>query len=98
MLCNGICNFQIQAVTNEYVTVEDKLRDQIASLQSALYKQQDFDKTIEDFDRWLTQTEEKVKSHMMLSIKPVVIKKQNKEQQVKTCDSCGILSKSNLLT
>lgn len=75
-------------MTNEYVTVEDKLRDKIAALQSALYKQQDFNKTIEEFDRWLTQTEEKVKSQMMLSIKPVLIKKQNKEQQV-IWDSCG---------
>jgi len=78
-------------VTSEYVTVEDKLRDKIAALQSALYKQQDFNKTIEDFDKWLTQTEEKVKSHMMLSIKPVVIKKQNKEQQVSSWDPCGVI-------
>lgn len=74
---------KVQAVTNEYVTVEDKLRDKMVDFQSAVYKQQDFDKTVEDFEKWLTLTEEKVRSQMMLSIRPVVIKRQNKEQQVR---------------
>lgn len=80
-LVDDITN-KVQAVTNEYVTVEDKLRDKMADFQSAVYKQQDFNKTVEDFEKWLSVTEEKVRTHMMLSIRPVVIKRQNKEQQV----------------
>lgn len=67
---------KVQKVTDLFCDIENKIKDRISSVQTALYRCQGFDETVDDFDRWLYCAERQFNSLGNLSIKPNVIKKQ----------------------
>ena len=62
--------------TNLYFNIEDKIKDRITHVQTALYRCQGFNEALDDFERWLYDAERQVQALGVLSIKPSVIKKQ----------------------
>ena len=67
---------KVQNVTDLYCSIEDRIKDRIAQVQTALYRCQGFSEGLDDFERWLYDTESRFQALGMLSIKPSVIKKQ----------------------
>ena len=67
---------KVQNVTDLYCSIEDKIKDRITLVQTALYRCQGFNEALEDFERWLYETEGRLQALGTLSIKPSVIKKQ----------------------
>lgn len=67
---------KVQNVTDLYCSIEDKIKDRITQVQAALYRCQGFNEALDDFERWLYDTESRFQALGMLSIKPSVIKKQ----------------------
>lgn len=67
---------KVQKVIDLFCGIENKIKDRISSVQTALYRCQGFDETVDDFDKWLYCSERQFKSLGTLSIKPNVIKKQ----------------------
>ena len=75
---------KLDNVTDSYAHIEEKLRDKMKRIQEALFKYQGFDECLDDYEKWLSEIERKLKSAGMLSIKPPVIRKQKAEQKVGT--------------
>ena len=73
---------KLDGVTDNYILLEEKLRDRMKRIQEALFKYQGFDECLDDYEKWLSEMERKLKSAGMLSIKPAVIRKQKAEQKV----------------
>lgn len=67
---------KVQNVTDLYCNIEDKIKDRITLAQTALYRCQGFNEALDDFERWLYDTESRFQALGMLSIKPSIIKKQ----------------------
>ena len=67
---------KVQKVTDLYRSIEDKIKDRISIVQTALYRCQGFDEVLDDFERWLYDAERDLNTLGSLSIKPSVIKKQ----------------------
>ena len=67
---------KVQSVTDLYCNIEDRIKNRIAQVQTALYRCQGFNEALDDFERWLYDTESRFQALGMLSIKPSVIKKQ----------------------
>ena len=67
---------KVQNVTDLYCNIEDKIKDRITHLQAALYRCQGFNEALDDFERWLYDTETRFQALGVLSIKPSIIKKQ----------------------
>lgn len=67
---------KVQGVTDLYCDIEDKIKDRIAHVQTALYRCQGFNEALDDFERWLYDVESRFQALAKLSIKPSVIKKQ----------------------
>ena len=67
---------KVQNVTDLYCSIEDKIKDRIMLVQTALYRCQGFNEALDDFERWLYETEGRLQALGTLSIKPSVIKKQ----------------------
>lgn len=73
---------KVQSVTDLYCSIEDKIKDRITHVQSALYRCQGFSEALDEFERWLCDAEKQFQSLGVLSIKPSVIKKQSGELKV----------------
>lgn len=73
---------KVQSVTDLYCTIEDKIKDRITHVQSALYRCRGFNEALDEFERWLCDAEKQFQSLGVLSIKPSVIKKQSGELKV----------------
>lgn len=67
---------KVQNVTDLYCSIEDKIKDRITLVQTALYRCQGFNEALDDFEKWLYDTEGRFQALGTLSIKPSVIKKQ----------------------
>lgn len=80
---------KVQSVTDLYCGIEDKIKDRITHLQTALYRCQGFNEALDDFERWLYDTESRFQALGVLSIKPSIIKKQGSGLKV-TCLLCEL--------
>ena len=67
---------KVQNVTDLYCSIDDKLKDRITHVQTALYRCQGFNEALDDFERWLYDAERQFQALGVLSIKPRIIKKQ----------------------
>ena len=67
---------KVQSITDLYCGIEDKIKGRITHVQTALYRCQGFNEALDDFERWLYDTESRFQALGLLSIKPSVIKKQ----------------------
>ena len=67
---------KVQGVTDMYCSIEDKIKDRITHVQTALYRCQGFNEALDEFERWLFDAERQFQALGVLSIKPSIIKKQ----------------------
>ena len=73
---------KVQKVTDLYCSIENKIKDRISRVQTALFRCQGFQEALGDFERWLCDAERQFKSLGVLSVKPGVIKKQGSKLKV----------------
>lgn len=67
---------KVQNVTDLYCSIDDKIKDRITHLQTALYRCQGFSEALEEFERWLSDAERKFQALGVMTIRPNIIKKQ----------------------
>lgn len=88
---------KVQNVTDLYCSIEDKIKDRITLVQTALYRCQGFNEALDDFERWLFDTEGRLQALGTLSIKPSVIKKQGSGLKVTIPFYINLLMKGSKL-
>ena len=88
---------KVQNVTDLYCSIEDKIKDRITLVQTALYRCHGFNEALEDFERWLYDTEGRLQALGTLSIKPSVIKKQGSGLKVTIAFYINLLIKGSKL-
>ena len=88
---------KVQNVTDLYCSIEDKIKDRITLVQTALYRCQGFNEALDDFERWLFDTEGRLQALGTLSIKPSVIKKQGSGLKVTIPFYINLLTKGSKL-